>query len=181
MLGTVLTPFSCVHRLWCCVGSTVCFRLILFFSGFYSIKTEIVSLRRRGTASSPTFSVASGDIIVSNWTSYIDLLYMAYKWNPIFTRVFPAQSKVQIISLWQAIQLCAAVPVLSCTELGIHPNDLWTLSALAKKAKQDHLGPILVLPEGTPSNGRALLQFNPIFKDLQPNDKDLCFHIMGLK
>ncbi|KAL0090755.1 hypothetical protein J3Q64DRAFT_1013733 [Phycomyces blakesleeanus] len=183
VLGTLFSPLAFAHRLWTRFFSALLLRLVLFFSGFFYIKTETISLRKgRGTNSTkPQFNVCSGDIVVSNWTSYIDILYLACRWDPVFTQIFPVENKVCRVSLWQAIRLCGSTPIMSAADAGVDKKDLWTLKELAKKAKEQHWGPVIVFPEGTPSNGRALLQFSPIFKDFKSTDRGIAIHGMAFK
>lgn len=112
--------------------------------------------------------------MIANSTSYIDLLYLAYRHDPIFTRVHG--KKLRTVSLWQAIRTCAEVPA--------HPEPdekLYTVKELAHAAKERRWGPVVVLPEGTTSNGRALLEFAPLFGEYQPSDRDAHFHLVAFK
>lgn len=65
-------------------------RLVLFFLGFAWISPEVVSLQKRGKAAAKTQkSVGSikpekGSIIISNWSSWIDVLYISMLFNPVF-------------------------------------------------------------------------------------------------
>lgn len=65
-------------------------RILLFVIGFNWISEETVSLRGRGRANqaqnSITFSPKKGDIIMCNWSSWIDVLLLTIKFNPLFVR-----------------------------------------------------------------------------------------------
>ncbi|KAI9320485.1 hypothetical protein BX666DRAFT_2017673 [Dichotomocladium elegans] len=173
-LGLVLTPLGPVQRLWTRLFSFVLLRSVLFFSGFFIIKNDTVSLRRGKDA-----RIHSGDVIVANWSSYIDVIYLAYKYRPVFTQVFPVDGKnIRRISLWQAIRLCTALPALTPEEAGAQKSSLYTLRELAEEAKERRWGPVIVFPEGTTSNGRALLKFASIFKSYQPSEREGRFHVL---
>ncbi|KAG1243571.1 hypothetical protein G6F68_015777 [Rhizopus microsporus] len=139
--------------------------------GFFHIKTETVSIRKsRGNIKSG--SVKDGDIIISNWTSYVDILYLAYKFNPVFTQVYSNTTQVKKISLWQAIRSVNQIPPATPT------STVYDIKELSLKAKEQGWGPIVIFPEGTTTNGRALLKFVPLsFDDVDLNR----FHLLSFK
>jgi len=65
-------------------------RIILFVIGFTWIAEEVVSLRGRGRANQAqnlaTFSPKKGDVILCNWSSWVDVLILTIKFNPVFVR-----------------------------------------------------------------------------------------------
>ncbi|KAG1047897.1 hypothetical protein G6F46_011470 [Rhizopus delemar] len=171
ILGTLLTPIKPLKRAWQTLFSTILTRCILFFMGFFHIKTETVSIRKsRGNIKSG--SVKDGDIIISNWTSYVDILYLAYKFNPVFTQVYSNTTQVKKISLWQAIRSVNQIPPATPT------STVYDIKELSLKAKEQGWGPIVIFPEGTTTNGRALLKFVPLsFDDVDLNR----FHLLSFK
>lgn len=62
----------------------------LLVMGFSLVKTEVVSLKNRGRAAALSASRANpfepkrGDIILSNFSSWLDVLITAMKFNPVF-------------------------------------------------------------------------------------------------
>ncbi|CDS07775.1 hypothetical protein LRAMOSA01724 [Lichtheimia ramosa] len=185
-IGLLLSPIRLLQRCWDRCFSFILLRLVLFFIGFFFIKSETVSLRRGSSRNNGNTNkeakIKSGDIIVSNWTSYIDVLYLAYKYKPVFTQVFPVEGKnVRRISFWQALRLCTQEPALTPEDIDVHPSELYTLRELAQEAASRHWGPIAIFPEGTTSNGRALLKFAPIFKCYEPSERSNHFHILAFK
>ncbi|KAI8063401.1 uncharacterized protein B0P05DRAFT_555745 [Gilbertella persicaria] len=170
-LSVLLTPLGPLKRAWHTLYSTLLIRLILFLMGFFYIKKETVSIRKSRTHGvSP--HVHHGDVIIANWTSYVDILYLAYRFNPVFTQIYTDTNKVRMISLWEAIQLTHTSPASS-------GHGLYTLEELANKAKQHKWGPVVVFPEGTTTNGRALLKFAPVFTDCHIDASR--YHIMAFK
>ncbi|KAI8886061.1 hypothetical protein K501DRAFT_293046 [Backusella circina FSU 941] len=181
LLGTLLTPLGPLKRAWNRLFSAVFLRLILFLCGFLHIKTETISVRKsRNGPSTASGSIKSGSVIVTNSTSYIEVLYLAScnasSYNPMFVQVYTDSDKVKPITLWQAVRSTGRMPTSA-------PKDetLYSVKELSRLAKQKHLGPIVVFAEGTTTNGRALLQFAPLFKDYAVTDKDGDFHIMAFK
>ncbi|KAI8333349.1 hypothetical protein BC941DRAFT_401474 [Chlamydoabsidia padenii] len=184
LLGTLLTPLGPLQGLWKRSFSSLCLRLILFFTGFFYIKSEPVSIRkgRSKTSKTPTLNVKSGDIIVTNWTSYIEVIYLALRFHPVFTQVIPSVNKVRCISLWQALRLCVRLPALTPEEANVDEKDLYTIKQLSTKAKENNWGAVVVFPEATTSNGRALLKFgSSLFNEFKPIDRDGRFHVLAFK
>ncbi|KAH7887836.1 hypothetical protein F5I97DRAFT_1863189 [Phlebopus sp. FC_14] len=65
-------------------GSTMLLsRLALYVLGFIWIPEEVVT-RKRGQGPAVKWNPKAGDIIVSNWVSWTDVLWLAYRFNPIF-------------------------------------------------------------------------------------------------
>lgn len=107
---------------------------------------------------------------------------MVFRFYPVFTQVIPSVNKVRCISLWQAIRLCVRSPVLTPEEANVDTKDLYTLKQLSAKAKDNQWGAIVVFPEATTSNGRALLKFgSPLFNEFKPTDREGGFHVMAFK
>ena len=65
-------------------------RILLFVIGFTWIAEETISLRGRGRANqsqnTATFAPKKGDVILCNWSSWIDILVLTIKFNPVFIR-----------------------------------------------------------------------------------------------
>ncbi|KAI8382268.1 hypothetical protein BD560DRAFT_386124 [Blakeslea trispora] len=160
LLGLVWTPIPFLKRLWTRLLSIVLLRSALMMMGFFYIKTETVSLRKSRDRTLGS-SVKHGDLIVANWTSYIDIIYLAYRFSPVFTQVFMNTSRVKVVSFWEAIQLVGQSPQVAQNE-----ETLYSLDELTEKAKQAGWGPVVVFPEGTTTNGRALLKFSSVLDSL---------------
>ncbi|KAI8070888.1 hypothetical protein BC940DRAFT_235281 [Gongronella butleri] len=176
LLGLLLMPLPPLQRLWTRFWSSICLRLILFFAGFFLIKTEITSIRRGKGGKSSRINVKPGDIIVANWTSYIEVLYLAFRFDPVFTQVIPSVNKVRVLTLWQAVRACVHIPPVSPEDVGLTASSpqLMTLKQLQKQTTRRA---IVVFPEATTTNGRALLNFaSPLFDEYTATDQHGCFH-----
>ncbi|KAI7902988.1 uncharacterized protein BX663DRAFT_509117 [Cokeromyces recurvatus] len=180
LLGTLLTPIKPLKRGWTRLFSAILLRLVLFLSGFFYIKTETVSLRKsRDSKGRPIESpqVQNGSVIVANWTSYIDVLYLAFRFDPVFTQLYTETNKVRVISLWEAIRLTSKIPESKPSK---NNELLYSVEELALKAKKNKWGPIVIFAEGTTTNGRALLRFAPVFKECEKVEKNM-FQLMSFK
>ncbi|ORE10932.1 hypothetical protein BCV72DRAFT_198748 [Rhizopus microsporus var. microsporus] len=171
-IGILLTPIRPLKRIWQSLISAVIIRSILFFMGFFQIKTETISVRKsRGSGQIETATVKDGDVIIANWTSYVDVLYLAYKFQPIFTQIYSDSNSIKKISLWQAIRLVQTPPESKPSE----DDKVYSLKELASNAKQHGWGPIVIFPEGTTTNGRALLKFHPLLDQVSLDE--VTFHL----
>ncbi|KAF9420712.1 hypothetical protein BGZ94_009050, partial [Podila epigama] len=116
-IGLLLSPIAPIHRIYHRFITAILLRLVLLLLGFFWIKSEVVTLRRGRAGSSKTQTgnnrVTSGQLIVSNWSSYIDILYLAFRYDPVFTQIYPATLTVRQISLWQALCLSGSYPELA--------------------------------------------------------------------
>lgn len=106
-------------------------------------------------------------------------IYHFCRYNPVFTRVYPDAPKnknMQRIGFWNALRLCAKMPVLTSDS-----KELSSLKQIAADASKHRRGPVVVFPEGTTSNGRALLKFAPVFREFQPSDRNVRFHLFAFR
>jgi hypothetical protein len=81
-------------------------------------------------------------LFIANHCSYLDVLLLQILYQPIFLAVSP--EGVEQKSFWSMFYK-------------VNPMDL------NQFLKQKHKRPIILFPEGTTSNGRAILEFQPIF------------------
>jgi hypothetical protein len=142
--------------------------------GFHHIKTNIFTLKkgvRRAVLARP---MLSGDIILANHISYIDLIYLWTFYSPVFT-VNTGTGVFLKTSFWKALGWDLGQTLnLSSVGKGM------ALLELADWAKKNNAGPIVIFPEGTTSNGRGLLKFTSIFpKDLAKLPFSL--HVLGFR
>ncbi|KAM3586989.1 Lysophosphatidic acid:oleoyl-CoA acyltransferase 1 [Umbelopsis sp. WA50703] len=148
--------------------------------GFYYIRSDCVSVRRgRGHATGKqnlkAASVGSGDIIVANSSSYVDILYLTFRFAPLFTQIASSKNEIRFITATEALLQCGQYPVTSVN------SKTYELKEAAMNAKAQGLGPIVVFPEATTSNGRALLKFVPLFKKFIIPENEVKIHVLALK
>jgi len=71
-------------------------RLILFVVGFLWIPVEVVNRKRGRNQTDERWNPRGGDIIVSNWVSWVELLWLAFRFDPVFA--LPITDPVQFDS-----------------------------------------------------------------------------------
>ncbi|KAJ3106410.1 hypothetical protein HDU97_006395 [Phlyctochytrium planicorne] len=121
-------------------------------------------------------SVQSGDLIVSNYSSYIDVLVLEMLYSPTYLYVHPT-GQVQPISFLQAIYNASSYPP---TSISSKPNKTPLISLKeALQISKANGRPCSLFPEGTTSNNRGLLKFTPVLDSLE--DQDGQIHMVGFR
>jgi len=177
---SALIPLSIIKRFFIRYTQAMGVRVLLFFLGFYWVNTRYVKLGRntRIPQDLPGSSISGGDLILSNHTSYVDILYLCFRFSPIFA-VPPNTWKdeppkgivVPLSNIFSALWFSIAEPEYT-SEDGV------PLKELLQKAKEQG-NPLVVFPEGCASNGKTVLSCVPILEgtDIQPSK----IHLLGLK
>ncbi|KIY46636.1 hypothetical protein FISHEDRAFT_66395 [Fistulina hepatica ATCC 64428] len=191
----ILTPIPPLHRLVTGFLTTILARLVLFIVGLPWIPVEPFTRKRsRGATIPETWVPRAGDIIVSNWVSWLEILYLAFRFNPTF--VVPVSNSVppsfvlrdanvtgrrtgtgsaNVPSTRASVQLpidgLRTASLL--TMIGLTGHVLPTLKAPAKPRTLEEIrmssnAPLVVFPECTTSNGRGLLRFANMFSGSLP-------------
>ncbi|KAF9469103.1 hypothetical protein BDZ94DRAFT_1245371 [Collybia nuda] len=84
-LCTLLVPLPFLYHPVSHFFTSLCARTALFILGLFWIPEESVTRKRgRGQQKNQSWKPRGGDIIVSNWVSWIELLWLASRFNPIF-------------------------------------------------------------------------------------------------
>ena len=158
-------------------------RLALALMGYWWIETDLVS-PKRGKQTAIAQAVRSpmkGDLIIANWSSYVDVLYLAFRYNPTFVLpVFSPASTATRGSTGRHTGTGSAninnalpqppllgyvgVPLLAMlAKTGSLPETHSTppksLFKTLKDARMKCAGPVVLFPEATTGNGRAVLRF----------------------
>ncbi|KAI9506301.1 Vacuolar protein sorting protein vps66 [Coemansia spiralis] len=183
-IGTLVAVPS-IKRGWTRCTRGLLARLALSVIGFYLIDAKTVSLQKgrrsiNGTASkkrkAPGATVQSGDIIIANHVSYVDILYLIAKYTPVFVEMDNATTFARPITAWEALRAPARMPPAL-----LQAKDAQTLKSITEEARLKKLGPVIVFPESATSNGRALLQLLPVFEEFGNLDEKSTIHIMAFK
>ncbi|KAH9977975.1 hypothetical protein BGW80DRAFT_1165715 [Lactifluus volemus] len=191
---TLLTPVPPIYRAISYVLTALLSRLSLFVLGVWWIRIEQISRKRgRSTVSSEPWSPGAGDIIVSNWASWVEILWLGFRFDPIFvlpvsngpdqqhdtfheTRTtgrktgtgsaaisLPGRPTSRRASIIGFRKASLLRMVLSTGNTPLSPSND-NYSSL-EEIRRTANGPVVVFPECTTSNGRGLLKFADVFKD----------------
>ncbi|KAI5451715.1 hypothetical protein NCC49_001364 [Naganishia albida] len=146
-------------------------RFALFLMGYWWIATEVVQVKRVRGTQTVKVDAKPGDVIVTNWTGYVDLLYLAFRFNPTFllpihhssspssgtTTPLRAEFKgYAAVNLTTALSLTGHTPITFSNT--IPHTEIYPTIVLARLACDGR--PLVVFPEGTTSNARGLLRFS---------------------
>ncbi|KAI0321818.1 hypothetical protein OF83DRAFT_1168093 [Amylostereum chailletii] len=189
----LLTPIPPLQRLAAHVLTALLARFALFILGLLWIPTETVTRKRgRLAESKESWSPGAGDLIVSNWISWVELLWLSYRFNPIFVLPVPSESPSapsapapQATGRRTGTGSAAVTPAANRPSTkriqiaGFRKVSLLSLICFTGRVPvpshaspsltlEDIRGsagrPVVVFPECTTSNGRGLLRFADVFK-----------------
>ncbi|KAI1796292.1 hypothetical protein LXA43DRAFT_880282 [Ganoderma leucocontextum] len=198
----IFYPIRPLHRAITYLFTTLLSRLALLLVGLYWIPVEVVARKRgRNAPRNETWRPRAGDLIVSNWVSWVELLWLAFRFNPTF--ILPVVDTLDIppptempapisrtpgrrtgtgsaaISSPAARTPMQRTPIRGFRRVGLLRMLASTahlpLVSGATSAKPESLeeirsksdAPVVVFPECTTSNGRALLRFADVFGDVK--------------
>jgi len=190
----VLTPIPPIHRAISYLLTAFLSRLSLLVLGVWWIPVEEISRKRGKTCESrEPWRPGAGDLIVSNWASWIEILWLAFRFDPIFVLPVTDDPVPQRDTLPEtrtpgrrtgtgsaAISLPIKSIVRRANIVGFRKVSLLRIIMYTGGTPLDASGgnylkleeirssatrPIVVFPECTTSNGRGLLKFAELFKD----------------
>lgn len=128
----------------------------------------------RASKSQPSHTVVSGDILMANLSSYVDVLLLAAHHAPQFLQL-NADGTGRTVGLWKALKNStqnvggkgpAAFPPSPSSSSALPPAAVTEgLQQLFTRAVRAGKGPLVVFPECCPSNNRAILRFHSSFME----------------
>lgn len=152
---------------WLPVGSFVkkcVLWVVLAVPGVWWVDLRVDGVKRGTLAEKQDHYPHPKTIIASSFTSPLDPLYLAAIFCPVFTRSWPNEPRVEVITLFSAILLAFSKPQLAPSKTA----KLYTLKELTAKYPDSS---ICVFPECTTTNGRGILPFSPSLLTAGPKTK----------
>lgn len=180
---------TCLLFIWAILFSIVdrTFALIFFFFSisFYSVlqsyyttgfaRVALYLLGLTQLPSDPPFShrtssqkliqtkLEPGDLIACNWSSFIEILYLAYLYNPIFILPIPREGKKASglnETIAKGFEIKTALQLICSSGYPPNQNPTGSVKSLAQCIQESKrlMRVLVVFPEGTTSNNRALLK-----------------------
>ncbi|KAF8680967.1 hypothetical protein RHS04_03067 [Rhizoctonia solani] len=193
LVCVLLLPIPPLHRFFSWLVIAILGRIFLCLLGFWSISTYVASRknRRADTTTSDDWSPGPGDIIVSNWASWIEVLWLAVRYNPQFVlpvcasptlsatqttapatpgrRTGTGSAQVSTASAARRQQILGfrtaslLEMILATGHVPPYGSSTSTVTATIEDIRAQCDRPLVVLPECTTSNGRALIRFADVF------------------
>ncbi|GHJ86973.1 hypothetical protein NliqN6_3375 [Naganishia liquefaciens] len=156
------------------IPSAALCRLALFLMGYWWIGTEVAQVKRVREKIPVKVEVKAGDLIVANWTGYIEVLYLAFRYQPTFLLPIheeaPASTADTSESITTHTKFLGYKPVRLSTLLSLTAHTPTTFRtrlagtitypSIAHARSSLPGAPLVVFPEGTTSNARGLLKFS---------------------
>lgn len=127
---------------------------MLGIPGIWWVDLQIDGVKRGSLGKNAERLPKAGSVIASSFTSPVDCLYLAAIFDPIFTASYPGLRQVEQLSLFHAILRALLGPQQI-------PSKGARLVSIATLLKENPDSSIVVLPECTTTNGRAILPFSP--------------------
>ncbi|KYR02558.1 hypothetical protein DLAC_00694 [Tieghemostelium lacteum] len=155
-------------------------RLIFLFMGFFKIDEYTESLGNR--SKDPVGDIRSyalNDVVIVNHSSYVDILYLQYRYSPIFAVPPNDRNPTNIDGKLVPMNLIQALQNAIYSRVQLSTRSVPTQDLL-KKIDSSWMGPLVILPEGTTSNGQGLLNIAPVFTS-SSNIKSIdSVHVVGI-
>ncbi|EAL67787.1 hypothetical protein DDB_G0279277 [Dictyostelium discoideum AX4] len=156
-------PIGWLSRMICRFFDIIIGRIILLCMGFIQLDEFTETLSRSKVASGSIDQCTRKDIIICNHSSYVDIIYLCYKFSPTFA-IPPNDEKNLNENIGKLIPLTLGRAlensIYSPIQLSSKSVDT---NKLVESIQSSWNGPLVIFPEGTTSNGQGLLDISPIF------------------
>ncbi|KAG2369904.1 hypothetical protein BDR07DRAFT_1468101 [Suillus spraguei] len=197
VIGFICRPIPPLQDVISWLGTVMLARLALYVIGFWSMPTELIA-RKRGKILDNKWNPRAGDLIVSNWSSWIEVLWLAYQYNPLFVLPVantPTASSARdassisytpgrktgtgsaAISSFDRVSLLEIISSTGNTPSAPSSVPSRSLDDIRHSARS----PVVVFPECTTSNGRGLLRFADVFNGASVPTKGYSLFLMCVR
>ena len=146
--------FSWLKRFFIRASSVVCCGILRILSGLFNVQLNIVKKDENGKEKKVDFDdscIEAGDIIIANYPSYVDLIYLQFKFTPVF--FVPADDKTVFVKRFHQIFFESIFGEIK--GMGAIENE-----RAIEIATNTMNAPIILLPEAKKTNGTCLTKFN---------------------
>ena len=185
---SLVIPINIIKRLLHRYSSILCCGVsLLTLLGFSTIKSKHVDLEGKPIFN-PNSTFDHGDLIISNYVSFIELFYLNFKYSPTFAMV--VKKKVESSGdCTFGVKPCGFFTALFHTLFGQYSetqtHECLSLPEIVKQARDYRRGPVVIFPEAVTSNGRSILKFQTeVFQDIEQvlkDNKNYQVRVIGFK
>ena len=163
----LIIPIKMIKKLLIRLNGFFFFKIILILFGNIYIPVQPTPLIETFNEPGELNPVSNGDIIISNFGSYINLFWLHYKYSPIF--VIPTNS--EMVMSYSFFNIFMSVITGTPLENGQKIKFETILNA------SKNTSPIVVFPECCPTNGDGILLFHPFGTSVDISNTTI--HIYG--
>ncbi|KAG0140481.1 hypothetical protein CROQUDRAFT_53187 [Cronartium quercuum f. sp. fusiforme G11] len=177
----LVTSPKAMKRLSFLMTCMIC-RIALYLLGFTRLPADAPFTRHRSIRE-PKTQVEAGDVVVINWSSYVDIIYLAHIYDPIFILPSPSSRSQDELTIdgFSARSLLHLITTAGHPPSPLPNDKLKTLSEWVDTGRKSGQA-VVVLPEATTSNNRAILRFVKLTAELRGvHSRDIRFFCLGLK
>ncbi|OHS97838.1 hypothetical protein TRFO_09275 [Tritrichomonas foetus] len=165
-------PINTLKRIVIHSTSSVLFRIMLGFTGIYSVNKQPTPLIDTFSNIGELHEPQPGDIIISNFASYLNIFWLQNEYSPIFA-IPINENDVYVFNAFQLLTLIFSSKKIT-SKVKVSLNDL------IKSARNKYQCPIVIFPESVPTNGQFIINFQPFGKNIDEKNLNLIhFHIFG--
>jgi len=180
-----LVPLPALRRLFLRTVHTVFGGLLLFLLGFFYVDAKYVPSKRGNKMPSAACGSGfkSGHVIVANHSSYVEIIYLLYKFSPQFTIApnswtgdKPPEGKVIPASFYRVLLDTIYQPLYTVDQAK-------PLESVILNSETQQRGPVVLFPESTTTNGKVLLGCVPVLPSLYTLQSNLKgkIHLVSFK
>lgn len=157
---SMIMPFSTIRNLVSRMCSLVIVRFQLFMLGVFYAPIKPTPLIDNFKDFEEQSSPQSGDVIISNCSSILNILWIQCKYSPIY--VIPIDAKKVVVK--HCLQVIGDILLKRPIDTG----KTTTLSRAIEFAKTKLKCPIVLFPEGAVTNGSCIIRFRSFGEDINP-------------
>ncbi|CRH01449.1 conserved Plasmodium protein, unknown function [Plasmodium relictum] len=156
-----LLIFKCVKDFFYQIIQTIYCRLLLFYLGFFYLNEQYANNKRikiKCNKQKIPFTYDDyGHIFLSNFTSFVDVLYLAFRLNPLFV-VINKNGSLSPVCFFDILKISLQFSIPN--KLGSFKN----IEEVHSYAKNEKIRNVVIFPEAMKSNGSCILLWkNEIF------------------
>lgn len=155
--------FQCIKDFFYQIIQTIYCRLLLFYLGFLYLDEQYANNKRvkiKCTKQKIPFTYDTyGHIFLSNFTSFVDILYLSFRLNPLFI-VINKNGSLSPVCFYDLIKLSLKFSIPN--KMGIFKN----IEQIHNYARTHKIKNVVIFPEAMKSNGSCILLWkNDIFQN----------------
>jgi hypothetical protein len=128
-------------------------KVLLILTGNISVNVQHTPLQETVLDAGLPKPIGPGDVIISNFGSCLNLIWLQFAYSPLFA--IPVSRSEAVLHTFHSIFLCVL------TKSPVTLGQKRPLSRVVQSAQEFGV-PVVLFPEGAPTDGRGVARFSPI-------------------